>query len=839
MPEQGPSPAQSIPARPDPPVRMPSRVRVIRGWLPRAAAVLAEVAAAFFLRELVARNHPGFAPFITFYPAVLLASLLDGAIAGIAVTSLAVILADLWVFPPYGLLAIEDPYDILAMGIFFSFGVALSIVVELYHRNRERLASVLVEEALFEERKFQQAERAIAESVRAERQRLLDVMEALPAMVSLRRPDHLIPFANRSFRDRFGDPAGRKCHEMRYGRSEPCPDCETFEPLKTGQPGHREVVFPDSSRVEVYDFPFTDLDGSSLVLEMGLDVTERRRAEAELVRHREHLEELVVHRTRQWEAVNVRLEKELAELAAAEREIRESGAKLEAALASMTDSVVIADAQGRFVEFNDAFAAFYRYKTKAQCPRNFAAFSAALEVFTAAGDPLPLDMYPLRRALRGESGSGVEFSYRRKDTGETWIGSLSFGPIRDLDGTITGAVISAHDITQRKLADAQLADARLRAERTAAQLRTIFDSVEERLYVCDRDGIPIMANDVTRQTYRDPSAAPEAPIPLPSVAEMAGVLEVWDLEGRPLPLDEWPISRALRGEHVQSQEIRVRFKSTGHERILSCNGSAIRDAAGDILMAILTSADITERKRTEAALREGEKVAFQREQYQALAERVQRAREEERTRVARNLHDQIGQILTAIKLDLTWMNRHLANGGDQLQERLKETISLVSDGMRSVRHICKELRPGVLDDLGLAAAIEWQANEFASRTGIDCFVSVPSADIALEPAQATEFFRIFQECLTNVTRHAEAKSVHVTLAEDQGELVLAVADDGKGFDQSDDNSLGFLGMKERAQMAGGSVSIASSPGNGTTVTLRVPARIAPKSDTPYAHSHHR
>ena len=682
--------AQPLPETPASPA---TRVRVIRHWWLRIAAVLAEVSAAFFLREMVAHHQPDFAPFITFYPVVLLASLLDGALAGIAVTLLATLAAGLWTFPHAGHFIPSDPYDFLAMAIFFAFGVSLSIVIELYHRKRERLAEVLVEEAVSRERKQREVERNVAESVRAERQRLLDVMEALPAMISLRRPDHLIQFANRSFRDKFGDPAGRRCHEMRFARSEPCEDCDTFRPLETGQPGHREIMFPDSSLIEAYDFPFTDLDGSSLILEMGLDITERQRAQTELQRHKEHLEELVAERTLQLEAANARLETEIRELEQAQQKIRESGATLEAALAAMTDSVIITDTAGRFLKVNDSFATFYRFRNQAEYPRNFNEFSSALEVFSAAGEPLPLDMFPMRRALRGESAANVEVSYRRKDTGETWIGSLSCSPIRDHDGTITGAVITSHDIT--------------------------------------------------------------------------------------------------------------------------------------------------ERKRAEAALRESEKISLQREQFQALAERLRRAREEERTRVARDLHDQIGQILTAIKLDLTWMNRHLPRVSDELTQRLQGTINLINEGVRSVRKICSGLRPGVLDDLGLAAAIEWQANEFASRTAIDCVVSVPSTDLALEADQATEFFRIFQECLTNVIRHAEAHSVRVTLTEDQGDLVLVVADDGKGFRESEvAEALGFLGMKERAQMCGGSVDIASSPGCGTTVTLRVPAQSISLTDTGYAHSHH-
>jgi PAS domain S-box-containing protein len=667
--------------------------RIIRGWFPRSAAVVAEVAVAFLIRELIAHRHPDFAPFITFYPAVLLGSLLDGVWAGIAVTVLATAMAEVWVFAPQGRITVLDPYDVLSLVIFFVFGVSLSIVVELYHRNREKLARFLVEEAVSGERRKQESEKQLAESVQAERQRLLDVMEALPAMVSLRRTDHAISFANRSFREKFGNPEGKRCFEARFGRTEPCEECETFLPLKTGAPHHREVLFPDNTLMEAHDFPFTDLDGTSLILEMGLDITDRRRAETELKRYRGHLEDLIAERTRQVEAANAQLAAEVQELEKAKLELSESRAKLEAALSSMTDSVIITDTEGRFVEFNDAFATLYRFATKAECTRDFNQFTEIFEVSNSNGEPLLKEMFPMWRALRGESESNVEYRYRRRDTGECWIGSLSYSPVRGTDGSITGAVITARDVTDRKSA--------------------------------------------------------------------------------------------------------------------------------------------------EEALRQSEKVALQREQFQALAVRLRRAREEERTRVSRDLHDQIGQILTAIKLDLTWMNRRLPKANDELRERLHSTIGLINEGVRSVRKICSGLRPGVLDDLGLAAAIEWQANEFGSRTGIDCMISVPAADLTLGGDQATEFFRIFQECLTNIIRHAEAKTVRVLLDEEDGELVLVVADDGKGFCESDvSESLGFLGMKERAQVCGGSLEIASAPGSGTTITLRVPGHSNSPSDSDHAHSNY-
>ena len=248
-----------------------------------------------------------------------------------------------------------------------------------------------------------------------------------------------------------------------------------------------------------------------------------------------------------------------------------------------------------------------------------------------------------------------------------------------------------------------------------------------------------------------------------------------------------------------------------------------RDEAPRVLVI---NSDITERKRGEESL------VLQREQLRALAERLQSVREEDRKKVARDLHDQIGQILTSIKMDMTWVTRHLPKSEEQVLARLAESIQLINDGVKAVRTICSGLRPGVLDDLGLAAAIEWQASEFTSRNGVPCEVSVPPVDLHLDGDRATATFRIFQECLTNVIRHAQAKSVRVALCQEDGDILLVVEDDGIGFNPSGLSnslgSLGLLGMKERAQFCGGDVHISSSSGNGTTVTIRVPL------DTPRA-----
>jgi signal transduction histidine kinase len=250
----------------------------------------------------------------------------------------------------------------------------------------------------------------------------------------------------------------------------------------------------------------------------------------------------------------------------------------------------------------------------------------------------------------------------------------------------------------------------------------------------------------------------------------------------------------------------------------------VRDENGQVIEWFGAANDISVRKHAQESL------ALQSEQMRALAERMRTVREEERTAVARDLHDDVGQILTAMKMDLVWIAKNLAQpeAGTlmQLRERVARSIDLIKGAMQSVHKVCAGLRPSVLDDLGLPAAIEWQANDFASRYGIACRVSVPDTDFRLDGDKATAIFRILQECLTNVARHAEARSVSASLRSENGSIVLEVIDDGKGFRSSEVpgslQRLGILGMKERAQQWGGSVEIASSQGKGTAVTVRIP-----------------
>jgi PAS domain S-box-containing protein len=229
--------------------------------------------------------------------------------------------------------------------------------------------------------------------------------------------------------------------------------------------------------------------------------------------------------------------------------------------------------------------------------------------------------------------------------------------------------------------------------------------------------------------------------------------------------------------------------------------------------------DITQSKEARAELENSH------ERLRALAAHLQAAREEERTRVAREIHDELGQSMTGLKMDLSWLRKKLPKDQDALREKTDSMLGLMDQTIQSVRRISTDLRPGVLDDLGLAAAIEWQIHEFQKRTGIKCQLAARLEDIHLDRPRSTALFRIFQETLTNITRHAHASRVRIKLAQTNGNVTLEVQDNGNGIPKTklaDTRSLGILGMRERALLLGGEVIINGARGKGTTVTARMP-----------------
>lgn len=233
--------------------------------------------------------------------------------------------------------------------------------------------------------------------------------------------------------------------------------------------------------------------------------------------------------------------------------------------------------------------------------------------------------------------------------------------------------------------------------------------------------------------------------------------------------------------------------------------------------------DISERKRSDLQLQ-----ALQRshiDQLRALGGALEKAREDERKAVARTIHDELGQALTAIKIELCRLKQELPADRENWLETVDSVLNLVDSTVLSVRRVAANLRPAILDQFGLLAAIEWEAEQFTARTGIVCQLHLQESETEVAPEQATALFRIFLETLTNIVRHANASRVDVWLKRELGSIILEVLDNGRGIMERESSaygSLGILGMKERALLLGGEFSVHGFSGNGTRVRVRIP-----------------
>ncbi len=255
-----------------------------------------------------------------------------------------------------------------------------------------------------------------------------------------------------------------------------------------------------------------------------------------------------------------------------------------------------------------------------------------------------------------------------------------------------------------------------------------------------------------------------------------------------------------------------------------------------VLRALRESQERKERRHAEEKLRKSH------EQLRALSVYLQYVREDERIRISRQVHDELGQALTGLKLDLYWVATRLPKELKSIQKKAKTMSAHIDTTIQTVRRISTELRPGILDDLGLVAAIEWQAQEFQKRTGIKCVVVTDVKQPVMDEELNTAFFRIFQETLTNVIRHAQATRVEVSLRKAGRSLQLEVQDNGRGISEqeiNDTKSIGLLGMRERASLLGGTLRLKGTPGGGTTVTVKIPIGRRKELELAYHENTHR
>ncbi len=408
-------------------------------------------------------------------------------------------------------------------------------------------------------------------------------------------------------------------------------------------------------------------------------------------------------------------------------------------------------------------------------------------------------------ALEARRAFEIEYRLRRAD--DSYGSLLDFGqPFYDLRGRFTGYIGACYDVTERRAAEIALRGSEARYE-------AMTSNVPGMVFQLETDGANLNFRYVSRKVYQLFRIGPGAVkadaesllglIPpqdrerfTNSLAEAARQMSEWQWDGRVLP-------RQRELKEIKWVTVKASPTSLG-------NGKTLWDG---LLL------DDTARRRAQL------EVEHSREQLRALSHHLQAVREEEKSHIAREIHDELGGTLTALKMDIAWLIPRLSSAQALLADRIRGMSQLVDSAVYAMRRISSELRPTLLDDLGLVAALQWQAAEYQKRTGTTCSVDAEPEESIVPNDLSVAFFRVFQEALTNVTRHAKASHVAVTWRERADGYLLQIADDGVGFSEGHrikPTSNGIRGMTERARHLFGNVSVASAPGKGTTVTVSLP-----------------
>lgn len=297
-----------------------------------------------------------------------------------------------------------------------------------------------------------------------------------------------------------------------------------------------------------------------------------------------------------------------------------------------------------------------------------------------------------------------------------------------------------------------------------------------------------------------------------------------DFLERIIPQDKERVKKIMSMVYQTRRPASYEFwiKTPGNEeKYIGTTAEVFLDKKGNIISLFGNTIDLTENKKTK------EKIEKSYDEIRRLTDYLQNVREKERTHIAREIHEQFGQQLTVLKMDISWLRKRLEKSDEEAVHKLERMIDLLNETMKTVRRISYALRPSLLDDLGIISAIEWHLAEFKKHSGIETEFIYPQEELILPDAFNIGLYRILQESLNNVAIHSHARSVVVDLRFENGTLLLTISDNGNGFNKDtikDKPTLGILGMRERAAMMGGIYKIITKPGKGTTTIVSIPEK---------------
>jgi PAS domain S-box-containing protein len=516
-------------------------------------------------------------------------------------------------------------------------------------------------------------------------------------------------------------------------------------------------------------------------------------------------------------------------------------------VAAAKDAIVVFDAEIRqFVEANKAAEDMYGYTREELLAMRHADITVekeesehSFQTMAATGKPVTI---PLRYHRKND---GTVFPVEISASTFTANGRRYFcGVVRDISDRLkteeelrqfssrleqmvqerTDELSEANrtlhiEISERRQAEEALKAAVVWANAEKAKSEAIISAIGDSLVIIDPEFRIIYQNRVDMEI----------------IGNHIGEVCYEAFEGRTAVCEGCPAEPAFKDGQIHRKE-RAASTKAGMMN-LDITVSPLRDASGKIIAVIEMVRDITDRMMAEEALRasheELELLVEERtaeltklnKQLRDLSTYLQDAREKERAMIAREIHDELGQSLTALKMDLSLLMKRLPRGPRNVIEKAESMAGLIETTIQSVKRISTDLRPGLLDHLGLTAAIDWQAGEFTKRTGIKCDVVFEPEEITVDRDRTTTIFRVFQETLTNVARHAKASKVSVLLKRQDGYLLLHVSDNGEGITKeriSDIKSLGLIGMRERVHYWEGALEISGVRNQGTTVSARIP-----------------